>query len=156
MKGSMRNQPWTRRGIGLVLAMHAALGVGCKKDSASPPSAGSASAPTKKLSLTLDWVPEPEFGGFYAARETGAFGRHGLDVDIKPRGGETWKRSPSATDFATTRPIGSRRARAGRRCRAIFAVYRTSPQDHGHKARGFTTIGDVFTHPGLLEPTRCG
>lgn len=155
MKGSMSNQPWTRRGIGLVLAMHAALGFGCKKDSPSPPSSGSALAPAKKLSLTLDWVPEPEFGGFYAARETGAFGRHGLDVDIKPRGqGETWKLvAERVTDFATTASDQILVARGqGADVVAIFAVYQTSPQGiMVHKARGFTKIDDVFTHPGTLE-----
>src|SRR6185437_5688353 len=36
--------------------------------------------------LALDWVPEPEFGGFYAARETGAFRAEGLDVEIQGGG----------------------------------------------------------------------
>src|SRR5450755_424995 len=35
-----------------------------------------------KVKLALNWVPEPEFGGFYAAREGGAYLRQGLDVDI--------------------------------------------------------------------------
>src|SRR5690242_11492526 len=30
----------------------------------------------EKVSIALNWVPEPEFGGIYAAREGGAFGRH--------------------------------------------------------------------------------
>src|SRR3954451_3133893 len=35
-----------------------------------------------KVKLALNWVPEPEFGGFYAAREGGAYLRQGLDVEI--------------------------------------------------------------------------
>jgi hypothetical protein len=50
-----------------------------------------------KVSIALNWVPEPEFGGIYAAREGGAFGRHNLDVDIKPggAGAPTWQQVAS-------------------------------------------------------------
>ncbi len=148
----MSYQGWTRRGLGVVLAI--AVGVGCNKDTEAP-SAGSGSSQAKPLSLTLDWVPEPEFGGFYAARESGAFRRQGLDVTIKPRGqGETWKLvTEHVTDFATTAADQVLIAREqGADVVAIFAVYQTSP--YGimvHKARGFAKIDDVFTHPGTLE-----
>jgi NitT/TauT family transport system substrate-binding protein len=107
------------------------------------------------VKLTLDWVPEPEFGGFYAAREGGAFAKQGLDVTIKPRGqGSTWKLvAEGQTEFATTAADQVLIARAqGADVVAIFAVYQTSPQAiMVHKARGFTKIDDVFTHPGTLE-----
>jgi NitT/TauT family transport system substrate-binding protein len=150
----MSNQVWTRRGFTLLLALSA---VGCSKKDKSAPATGSGSsaAANKRFSLTLDWVPEPEFGGFYAARESGAFGRQGLDVDIKPRGqGETWKLvSESVTDFATTSADQVLVAREqGADVVAIFAVYQTSPQGiMVHKARGFTKIDDVFGNPGTLE-----
>lgn len=35
-----------------------------------------------KVKLQLNWVPEPEFGGIYAAEKKGAFAAHGLDVEI--------------------------------------------------------------------------
>lgn len=38
------------------------------------------------VTLTLDWKPEPEFGGFYAASQNGQFARHGLNVSIAPAG----------------------------------------------------------------------
>ena len=148
----MNDQVWTRRGLSLLLAMQVATGTGCKKDKDAPAAKGSGA---KQLSLTLDWVPEPEFGGFYAARESGAFGKHGLDVDIKPRGqGETWKLvAQDQTDFATTAADQVLIAREqGADVVAIFAVYQTSPQGiMVHKARGFTKIDDVFTNPGTLE-----
>jgi NitT/TauT family transport system substrate-binding protein len=149
----MINHMWTRRGLGVLLAMQVALGAGCKKDKETP-TGGSASG-AKAVSLTLDWVPEPEFGGFYAARESGAFGKHGLDVDIKPRGqGQTWKLvAEGVTDFATTAADQVLIAREqGADVVAIFAVYQTSPQAiMVHKARGFTKIDDVFTNEGTLE-----
>jgi NitT/TauT family transport system substrate-binding protein len=149
----MSNQVWTRRGFTLVLAL-CAVGCGSKKDKDAPAGGGSAVA-LKRLSLTLDWVPEPEFGGFYAARESGAFGRQGLDIDIKPRGqGDTWKLvSENVTDFATTSADQILVARErGADVVAIFAVYQTSPQGiMAHKARGFTKLDDVFNNPGTLE-----
>jgi len=45
------------------------LGGGCKDKS---PGDGQ----DHLLTLTLDWQPEPEFGGFYAAQRDGAFSKH--------------------------------------------------------------------------------
>jgi NitT/TauT family transport system substrate-binding protein len=133
-----------------ILLLVIAAGCGGKKDEAAPAAPGA-----KQLSLTLDWVPEPEFGGFYAARESGAFGKVGLDIDIKPRGqGETWKLvAQHVTDFATTAADQVLIAREqGADVVAIFAVYQTSPAGiMVHKARGFTKLDDVFTNPGTLE-----
>lgn len=139
------------RGTFLLLVL--ALAVGCGGDKQGGASGGGGSG--TKHTLTLDWVPEPEFGGFYAARESGAFSKQGLDVDIKPRGqGATWKLvAEGQTAFATTAADQVLISRAqGADVVAIFAVYQTSPQGiMVHKARGFTKIDDVFTNPGTLE-----
>jgi putative hydroxymethylpyrimidine transport system substrate-binding protein len=42
-----------------------------------------ASAGGQKLTLTLDWTPNPDHVGFYYARDTGLFARAGLDVSIR-------------------------------------------------------------------------
>lgn len=140
---------------GLALLLGLAIGCGGKKDKEAPAAGSGGSSAAKAFSLTLDWVPEPEFGGFYAARESGAFGKHGLDIDIKPRGqGQTWKLvAEGVTDFATTAADQVLIARGqGADVVAIFAVYQTSPQAiMVHKARGFTKIDDVFTNEGSLE-----
>src|SRR5437764_14030758 len=39
-----------------------------------------------KLSVQLDWVPEPEHGGFYQAQARGFFREEGLDVTLIPGG----------------------------------------------------------------------
>src|SRR5690242_9160660 len=48
----------------------------CRK---SPPSSSS-------LTLALNWLPEPEFGGFYDARERGFYKNRGLEVQIQGGG----------------------------------------------------------------------
>ncbi len=37
----------------------------------------------QKVTLTLDWTPNPDHVGFYDARDTGLFARAGLDVAIR-------------------------------------------------------------------------
>jgi putative hydroxymethylpyrimidine transport system substrate-binding protein len=39
--------------------------------------------PTQRVTLTLDWTPNPDHVGFYDARDTGLFARAGLDVTIR-------------------------------------------------------------------------
>ncbi len=38
--------------------------------------------PTKHVTLTLDWTPNPDHIGFYYARDTDLFGKAGLDVAV--------------------------------------------------------------------------
>src|SRR5438874_2638502 len=39
-------------------------------------------SPATKIKLALNWKPEPEFGGFYAAQLNGAYQSNNLDVAI--------------------------------------------------------------------------
>ena len=108
-----------------------------------------------KVRLTLDWKPEPEFGGFYEAKEAGAFAKQGLDVDLRTAGpgAPTWHLVANGqTEFATTAADQVLVARdKGADVVALFAVYQTSPLAiMTHKARGFTKLEDVFTNPGTL------
>ena len=58
-----------------------ALGGGCSRQ---PSPAAQANAPAEpfKITLQLDWVAEPEHGGFYQALAKGYFREAGLDVTI--------------------------------------------------------------------------
>jgi NitT/TauT family transport system substrate-binding protein len=131
---------------------------GCKDDAATggQPATGPSGTPAPaKVRLTLDWKPEPEFGGFYAAKQSGAFAQNGLDVDIRSAGAgaPTWQLVANGqTDFATTAADQVLIARAaGADVVALFAVYQTSPQAvMAHKARGFTSLKDVFQNEGVL------
>lgn len=45
-----------------------------------------AERPLTRLTVQLDWVPEPEHGGFYQAQALGFFREEGLDVTLLPGG----------------------------------------------------------------------
>lgn len=106
--------------------------------------------PAKRMRLALNWKPEPEFGGFYAAN----YKAHGLDVEILPGGVGT----------PTVQMVGAGQAEFGivsadevvlARAQendvvALFAVYQNCPQGiMVHTQRGLQSIGEV-TKSGTL------
>ena len=127
--------------------------VGCSKKEPT-----SAAAGVQKVTLTLNWVPEPEFGGIYAAKLSGAFQRNHLDVDIRPGGAgtPTWQMvATGQADFAVASADEVIIARTkGADVVAIFATYQTCPQGiMVHASRGLKTIGDVCQSSTLaVEP----
>jgi NitT/TauT family transport system substrate-binding protein len=142
----MRTHKWGTTAVCILAAIAGALG-GCKKESG----AGDASP----VRITLDWKPEPEFGGFYQADLDGLFKNHGLDVKLKTAGAgaPTWQLVASGeTEFATTAADQVLIARArGADVVAVFAVYQTFPQGvMVHQSRGFKSIEDVLKNEGTL------
>jgi len=148
--------PMTRHGflscaIVFPLALAAACGKGSGERSAEK-SAEPGAAPTAATSVTLqlNWTPEPEFGGFYAAAHKGLYGQEGLEVAVKAGGAgvQTWK-------MVATGEVPFAVAESGEILRAnlkdadlvgLFAVYQTSPQAlMVHKESGVTSLGEVFT-----------
>lgn len=98
-----------------------------------------------KIRLALNWKPDPQFGGFYAA----PFEENKLDVEILPGGAGT----------PTVQMIGAGSAEFGivsadelvvARSRgndvvALFAVFQDTPQGlMVHEERGLTAIEEVF------------
>lgn len=71
--------------------MITALGVmfGCDRSATNPtaPNASKTAALTP-ITLQLNWVPEPEFGGMFAALQDGLYVAEGLDVDIRKGGAQ--------------------------------------------------------------------
>jgi NitT/TauT family transport system substrate-binding protein len=101
------------------------------------------------VKITLNWVPEPEFGGIYAAKQNGTFAKHNLDVEIVPGGAgtPTWQLvANNKTDFAIASADEVFIARSqGADVTAIFATYQTCPQGiMVHASRGLKSIADVF------------
>ena len=135
--------------VALILAV-----VGCERtDSAAP----TTQAGPAKVTLQLNWKPEPQFGGFYAAKELAA--KHNLEVDIQPGGvgmptvqmvaaGTVPFAVVSADELVISRSNGSDVV-------ALFAVYQTNPQGlMTHAKRGLKTIGDVFANSGIVAMQR--
>lgn len=110
------------------------------------------------VKLVLNWVPEPEFGGFYAAQQTGAFQRAGLDVEIVPGGPGVpvvQLVSSGQADFgiASGDEVITARVR-GADVVPLFAVYQKSPLAiMAHASRGAKGIGDLLTSGTLAVET---
>ena len=84
------------------------------------------------VTVQLNWLPEPEFGGIYAALEDGLFAAAGLDVTIL-KGGPDVPAVPMTASgrvtfgVAAADEVVSLRAK-GADIVAVFATYQTSPQ----------------------------
>lgn len=131
----------------LLLAGLLAAGPGCSRKAAG-----------SRVKLVLNWVPEPEFGGFYAGRESGAFKREGIDVEIVGGGAgvpvvQMVASGQAEFGIAAGDEVINARLR-GADVIPIFATYQTSPQAiMAHAARGFRGMADVFTSGTVaLEP----
>ena len=103
-------------------------------------------------------MPEPEFGGFYAAREIGAYKAEGLDVEIQGGGAGVPVVQMVATGKAELGVAGAdevliARAR-GADVLPVFAVFQTSPQGiMVHAARGAKTLVEALSSGTLaIEP----
>ncbi len=119
-----------------------------------------ASAAVQTTKLALNWKPEPQFGGFYAASVGGHFKREGLDVEILPGGAGT----PVVQMVAAGRvPFGIASAdeiviarSRGADVVALFAVYQTNPQGiMVHASRAVKGLRDVYADKaGVLAVQR--
>jgi NitT/TauT family transport system substrate-binding protein len=129
----------------------------CSKSSHLPSEAGDNTGGTK-IKLVLNWVPEPEFGGFYAARDDGAYRRQGFDVEVIGGGAGVPVVQMVATGRAHFGTIGGDElltARAqGADVVAVFATFQTSPQAiMVHASRRLAGMADVFRSGTLaIEP----
>ncbi len=62
--------------------------VGCTSSESVPTTEDAGESPLRKVTLQLNWYPEAEHGGFYAALENGYYREEGLDVEILRGGAE--------------------------------------------------------------------
>ena len=139
--------------LAISCAVSLAASSGCSRSSTGTRDGGPAA-----VTLALDWVPDPEFGGFYAARDTGAFGRHGLDVTIQGGGAGVPVVQMVATGraqfgIAGADEVVTARAR-GADVVPLFATFQISPQGiMAHASRGAKTLADVLGSGTLaIEP----
>ncbi len=109
------------------LALVAGLMVGC--GDSGPPEDPDA---LRRVTVQLNWFPEPEFGGFYAAKERGIFKEAGFDVELIKGGAEVPAPQLVASgnvDFAVVSApqLVTIRARGGR-ATGVFASFQISPR----------------------------
>ncbi len=112
--------------------------------------------PAQPLVLALNWKPEPQFGGFYAAQVAGYYQQNNLDVKIIEGGSGTptiQMLLAGKVDYAivSADEVVIAHARGGSDIVAVFATYQINPQGiMTHAARGFKSIDDVMHSDGVL------
>jgi len=99
----------------------------------------------KKIRLALNWKPDPQFGGFYAA----PYQKLGLDVEILPGGAGTptvQMIGAGSAEFGIISADELVVARArGNDVVALFAVFQNCPQGiMAHASRHLASIADVL------------
>lgn len=107
--------------------------------------------------LALNWKPEPQFGGFYAAHVLGEFRKQGLEVEILEGGSGTptvQMLANGKVDFAIVSAeeiIISQERNPKNKIVALFAVFQTNPQVIVvRQERGFEKLQEVFQNEGVL------
>lgn len=113
----------------------------------------------EKTQVALNWKPEPEFGGFYAAQVDGAYKKHGLKVELLPGGSGTpvvQMIASGKVDFGIVSGDEVLMARShGHQVVALYSVFETSPTCiMAHEERGFKSLKEVFMSDGTLAVER--
>lgn len=125
----------------------------------APLASAAPAKPTQKTKLALNWKPEPQFGGFYAADIAGAFKRRGLEAEIMPGGAGTpvvQMVAAGRAEFgvASGDEVVISRAR-GSDVVALFAVYQTNPQAlMARPERGAANVRELFASAGPIALQR--
>lgn len=70
--------------VGFLLAALAL--VGCEREAKTPNDGATGNSALRKVTVQLNWYPEMEHGGIYAAKALGYYEEEGLDVTIEPAG----------------------------------------------------------------------
>ncbi|MEO0054669.1 MAG: hypothetical protein RLZZ50_616, partial [Verrucomicrobiota bacterium] len=70
----------------LAFAASVLLGLSACGKKAPAPDDGSGAPAVTKITVQLDWFPEPEHGGLFQAQAKGWFREAGLDVTLVPGG----------------------------------------------------------------------
>jgi len=104
---------------------------GAAQSGGSGEETGSSEGPTR-VSVQLNWFPEPEHGNLFAAREGGLYREAGLDVELKPGGPQissTQLVASGQADFGVGDADSIAQARAeGIPVVAVAANFQTFPQ----------------------------
>ncbi len=86
MSRTLRDRTIQALALSFLFAIPFAIVGGCSRSSQPSQAGGTGSNKPTKLVLQLNWYPEAEHGGFYAALVHGFYEKQGLDVEIKAGG----------------------------------------------------------------------
>ncbi len=116
-------------------------------------------AAVEKIQLALNWKPEPEFGGFYAAEAQGFYRDRNIQVEILQGGSGTpvvQMLASGKVEFGIVSADEVVMAQAhGADVVALFAVYQTNPQAiMVHASNPAKSISELFAKPGLVAMQR--
>ena len=105
-------------------------------------------AAATQVKLALNWFPEAEHGGYYAAQVHGFFTDAGVEVDILAGGPDApviLRVATGAVEFGVTNADGVLNAlAAGARVVAVMAPYQTNPRCiMVHEETGIESIADL-------------
>ena len=108
-----------------------------------------------KIRLALNWKPDPQFGGFYAA----PYQAHGLNVEILPGGAGTptiQMVGAGSAEFGVVSADELVVARSqGNDVVALFAVFQNNPQGiMVHASRKLASLADLFQARGTVALQR--
>ncbi len=122
------------------------LALGCSRT--EPPLSPSVGDSPRKVTLQLNWYPEHEHGGFYAAQLHGIYNDHDLDVRIVPGGSKVAVAHQLVTgraDFALASADEVLLARSqSAQLVALFAPIDQSPRCvMVHEASGITSLREL-------------
>src|SRR6204780_1869405 len=110
---------------------------------------------SKKIKLALNWKPDPQFGGFYAA----PYRKYGVDVEILPGGAGTptiQMVGAGSAEFGVVSADELVIARSrGNDVVALFAVFQNNPQGiMVHASRNLKSLGDLLKSGGTVAIQR--
>jgi NitT/TauT family transport system substrate-binding protein len=144
------------RGGRLVLAAGIALLAACDgeapKAAVDAGAAGAASAPPFPKTLQLNWVAEPEFGGFFAAADLGLFAKEGLDLKLVQGSADVPAPQLVASGKVELAVVAATQLvelnDAGGDLVAIYAVFQTNPMGvMVHEASPYQTLTELWESP---------
>lgn len=97
-----------------------------------PGRAAAGGSPPAKVRLQLNWFPEPEFGGLYAAQERGIFAQRGLEVELLQGGADVPAPQLVAAGRVELAVVAAEQLltlrAAGGKVRALFAAFQRAPR----------------------------
>lgn len=143
--------PWA---AGLAAALAAGFLAACDRPQPSSRTTelaqgGSGADDLARVKLQLNWVAEPEFGGFYAAEQNALFAKHGLEVELVQGGPGVPAPQLVASgkvDFAivSAPQLVELNAKGGELV-ALYAVYQGNPMGvMVHESSPFESLADLW------------